>query len=96
MNSSLIVLLLSRLTKIISSAGTNGVTDGSFSAASDVYKRQEYGGLYGVTLENMTIEEIYHQINDRAEIVKLAFYKDIKDKEPIAPIDEKLLEYYIK
>lgn len=27
---------------------------------------------------------------------KLAFYKDIKDKEPIAPIDEKLLEYYIK
>lgn len=59
-------------------------------------ERIEYGGLYGVTLENMTIEEIYHQINDRAEIVKLAFYKDIKDKEPIAPIDEKLLEYYIK
>lgn len=27
---------------------------------------------------------------------KLAFYKDIKDKEPIALIDEKLLEYYIK
>ena len=27
---------------------------------------------------------------------KLAFYKDIKDKEPIAFIDEKLLEYYIK
>jgi hypothetical protein len=27
---------------------------------------------------------------------KLAFYKDIKDKEPITPIDEKLLEYYIK
>ena len=44
-------------------------------------ERIEYGGLYGVTLENMTIEEIYHQINDRAEIVKLAFYKDIKDKE---------------
>lgn len=59
-------------------------------------ERIEYGGLYGVTLENMTIEEIYHQINDRTEIVKLAFYKDIKDKEPIAPIDEKLLEYYIK
>ena len=28
-------------------------------------ERIEYGGLYGVTLENMTIEEIYHQINDR-------------------------------
>ena len=59
-------------------------------------ERIEYGGLYGVTLENMSIEEIYQQINDRDEIVKLAFYKDIKDKEPIAPIDEKLLEYYFK
>ena len=39
-------------------------------------------------------EEIYQKINDRDEIVKLAFYRDIKDKEPIAPIDEKLLEYY--
>ena len=27
---------------------------------------------------------------------KMAFNKDNKDKEPIAPIDEKLLEYYIK
>lgn len=59
-------------------------------------ERIEYDGLYGVALENMSIEEIYKQINDRDEIVKLAFYKDIKDKEPIAPIDEKLLEYYIK
>ena len=58
-------------------------------------ERFEYGGLYGVTLENISIEEIYKQINDRDEIVKLAFYKDIKDKEPIAPIDEKLLEYYL-
>ena len=39
-------------------------------------ERIEYGGLYVVLpFENMTIEEIYHQINDRAEIVKLAFYK---------------------
>lgn len=58
-------------------------------------ERVEYGGLYGVTLENMSIEEIYQQINDRDEIVKLAFYKDVKSKEPIAPIDEKLLEYYL-
>lgn len=55
----------------------------------------EYGVLYGVTLENMSIEEIYKQINDRDEIVKLALYRDIKDKDPIAPIDEKLLEYYL-
>lgn len=59
-------------------------------------ERIEYGGLYGVTLENMSIEEIYQQINDRDEIVKLSLYRDIKDKEPIAPIDEKLLEYYFK
>lgn len=43
MNSSLIVLLLSRLTKIISSAGTNGVTDGSFSAA--VLKKTKHRGI---------------------------------------------------
>ncbi len=43
----------------------------------------------------MGIEEINQQINDRDEIVKLAFYKDVKNKEPIAPIDEKLLEYYL-
>ena len=59
------------------------------------YQRIEYGGLYGVTFENMSIEEIHEQINDRDEIVKLAFYKDVKEKEPIAPIDEKLLEYYL-
>ena len=58
-------------------------------------ERIEYGGLYGVALKNMSIEEIYKQINDHDEIVKLAFYKDIKDKEPIAPIDEKLLGYYL-
>lgn len=59
-------------------------------------ERIEYGGLYGVTLEDVSIEEMYKQINDRDEIVKLSLYRDIKDKEPIAPIDEKLLEYYFK
>ena len=58
-------------------------------------ERIEYGGLYGITLENMSIEEIYQKINDRDEIVKLAFYKNVKNKEPIAPIDEKLLKYYL-
>lgn len=57
-------------------------------------ERIEYGCLYGVTLRNKSLEEVYEQINDRDEIVKLAFYSDVKNKEPIAPIDEKLLEYY--
>ena len=55
-------------------------------------ERIEYGGLYGVTLENVSVEEIYRHINDRDEIVKIALYRNVKDKEPI---DEKLLEYYL-
>ena len=55
-------------------------------------ERIEYGGLYGVALENVSVEEIYRHINDRDEIVKIALYRNVKDKEPI---DEKLLEYYL-
>lgn len=59
-------------------------------------ERIEYGCLYGLKLENLSVEEIYKHIKDRDEIVRLALYKDIKQKqEPIAPIDEKLLEYYV-
>lgn len=58
-------------------------------------ERIEYGGLYGITIDGISLNEIYDQINDRDEIVKLAFYKDVKNREPIAPIDEKLLEYYL-
>lgn len=43
-------------------------------------ERIEYGGLYGITLPNLCIEELYTQI---------------KDKKPIAIIDEKLLNYFI-
>jgi len=57
-------------------------------------ERIEYGGLYGIDIENIRVEDIYKQINDRDEIVKLALYSKVKNKEPIAPIDEKLLEYF--
>ena len=43
---------------------------------------------------NFKIVRCYNRINDRDEIIKLALYSKIKNKEPIAPIDEKLLEYY--
>lgn len=54
----------------------------------------EYGGLYGITLpaEYLGIIEKYR--SDKEEVEKLAFYKEIKGKEKIAPIDEKLLEYW--
>lgn len=54
----------------------------------------EYGGLYSVTLpaEYLAIIEKYR--TDKEEVEKLAFYSDIKGKEKVAPIDEKLLEYW--
>lgn len=57
-------------------------------------ERIEYGGLYGIDIENIRVEDIYNRINDRDEIVKLALYSKVRNKEPIAPIDEKLLEYF--
>ena len=42
-------------------------------------EREELGGLYGISLTDVSLEELS---------------KCIKDKEPIAVIDEKLLEFY--
>ena len=57
-------------------------------------ERIELGGLYGVILPETSLDELYRQVRDKEEIKKLAFYSQIKDKEPIADIDEKLLQYY--
>lgn len=54
----------------------------------------EYGGLYGITLPKECLEVIEKYRTDKEEVEKLALYKDIKGKEKIAPIDEKLLEYW--
>lgn len=54
----------------------------------------EYGGVYGVTLPVECLETIEKHRTDREEIEKLAFYRDVKGKEKIAAIDEKLLEYW--
>lgn len=58
-------------------------------------ERMEYGGLYGVAIDDIGINEIYRKINDKEEITEIALYSQVKNKEPIALIDEKLLEYYI-
>lgn len=54
----------------------------------------EYGGLYGICLPAECMESIEKSRTDREEIGKLAFYSDIRGKETIAPIDEKLIEYW--
>ena len=57
-------------------------------------ERIELGGLYGITLPDMPIDEISSRMKDKEEIKQLAFYRQVKDKEPIALIDEKLLAFY--
>lgn len=54
----------------------------------------EYGGLYGISLPVEYMEHINKYRTDKEEVEKLAFYSDLKGKEKIAPIDEKLLEYW--
>ena len=55
---------------------------------------EEFGGLYGITLPKEYLQMIEEHRKDKEEIEKLAFYRDVKDKEVIAVIDEKLLEYW--
>lgn len=55
--------------------------------------RIEYGALYSASLFGRSLDELSKQIKDRQEIAKLAFYDEIKEKFPIAAIDEKLLDY---
>ena len=40
------------------------------------------------------LEVLEKHRNDKEEVEKLAFYSQIKGKEKIAAIDEKLLEYW--
>ncbi len=54
---------------------------------------EEYGGLYGVMLTRGQFAQIEKCREDKEEIEKLAFYSQIKG-ECIAPIDEKLLEFW--
>lgn len=54
----------------------------------------EYGGIYGTTLPKNYLKTIEKIRIDREEIGKLALYGAIKGKEKVAPIDEKLLEYW--
>ena len=57
-------------------------------------ERIELGGLYGISLPDMSVDTLFGKIKDKDEITQLALYSKIKDNEPIALIDEKLLSYY--
>ncbi len=57
-------------------------------------EREELGGLYGISLPDISLEDLYSSIKDKDEITDLKLYSQVKDIEPIALIDEKLLEYY--
>ena len=58
-------------------------------------ERIELGGLYGITLPGaVSLDDLYNSVADKEEITSLALYSQIKGKEPIALIDEKLLGYY--
>ena len=54
----------------------------------------EYGGLYGITLPAEMLKTIETYRTDKEEVEKLALYSEVKGKEKIALIDEKLLEYW--
>lgn len=54
----------------------------------------EYGGLYGITLSEEALNNIEKYRTDKEEIERLAFYSEIQGDEPIAAIDEKLLEFW--
>jgi 8-oxo-dGTP diphosphatase len=57
-------------------------------------ERIELGGLYGVSLPDMSVDSLFEMIKDKDEITQLALYSRIKDNEPIALIDEKLLSFF--
>lgn len=54
----------------------------------------EYGGLYGITLPSDSLKSIEAFRTDKEEVEKLAFYRDVKGKDKIAPIDEYLLRFW--
>ena len=58
-------------------------------------ERIELGGLYGIRLPDLNPDHIYKRIKDKEEIKKLARYSQVKNKEPISLIDEKLLAYFV-
>lgn len=82
-----------------------GIKDGDFSFLGLMHLHlapgyfnpewhNEYGGLYGISLPSDSLKTIEAFRTDKEEVERLAFYSEVKDKEPIAPIDEYLLKFW--
>ena len=82
-----------------------GIKDGDFSFLGLMHLHlapgyfnpewhNEYGGLYGISLPSDSLKTIEAFRTDKEEVERLAFYNEVKDKEPIAPIDEYLLKFW--
>lgn len=56
--------------------------------------REEYGGLYGVTLSSEQFAEALKKREDKEEIERFAYYSKIEDRDKIVAIDAKLLEFW--
>lgn len=68
-----------------------------FNMAPDYFSteyRKEYGGLFGVRLQPEDMQKIEKYRQDREEIEKLAFLKQIEKNEKIAEIDRMLFQFY--
>ncbi len=57
-------------------------------------ERVEIGGLFGITLPDADPAKLYDMVKDKEEITEIALYGKVKGHEPIAGIDEKLLEFF--
>jgi len=76
--------------------GKKAKPSGNVSGGNDFNPQwhYEYGALYGVTVPESALTHIERHRTDKTEIERLALYNEVKGKEKIAPIDEKLLEYW--
>ena len=79
-----------------------GIKDGDFSYLGIMHYHlapgyfnpewhYEYGGLFGISLPHDSLKIIEAYRTDKEEVERLAFYSEVKGKEPIALIDEYLL-----
>lgn len=60
----------------------------------DPQRHEEFGALYGITLPEGYLERIEARREDREEIRTISLLSAIGENEKIAPIDEKLLDYW--